>query len=145
MPRHTAALLWTIAAVALAACAPHESLPDSPNDGPLLSSLQATTAGDTIAFLLQVTNTADTAVQLDFATGQSFDFAVFDDEEEIWRWSEGRMFTQALRAETIAPGETRTYRATWSPPPALSGEYRVVGAMTARDHEVRQETRFRIP
>lgn len=130
----------------IAGCAPR---PGAGGDGEmpeLLPSVQVTTGDDTVELVLQVTNTTGSAVDLTFTSGQSFDFVVMDAQgAEVWRWSGDRMFTQAIREEVVAPGETLTYGAAWTPPPGTSGEFTALGILTAQDREVRQSTNFRIP
>lgn len=148
--------LWTLSGLAtlLLACAPSAAPPPaegarqerngSPQESPLLASVQASTAGDSVDFLLQVTNTSTEPVRLEFTSGQSFDFVVTRDGAEVWRWSADRMFTQALRSEMLAAGATRSFNASWMPPPGARGEYTVTGALTVSNHEVEQSTRFAV-
>lgn len=112
----------------------------------LLASLQATTYGDSVQFVLQVTNTTAQPLALDFRSGQRFDFVVEHAGAEVWRWSEGRMFTQALATESLPAGSTLTYSAPWGPAPAASGEFTVRGILSADPpHRVEQQARFQIP
>ncbi|QLG27207.1 hypothetical protein HUG10_06475 [Halorarum halophilum] len=60
------------------------------------------------------------------------------DEEAVWHWSEGRMFTMALGAEELGPGESVTETATWSDP--APGEYAVRAWLTTEDDGVRRES-----
>lgn len=112
----------------------------------LLPSVQATSANDSIEFVLQVTNTTSSPVPLTFSSGQTHDFVVYDASgAEVWRWSEDRMFTQAVREESVPPGETLTYSAVWVPEPGMSGPFEVLGVLTARDRDISQRTEFRVP
>lgn len=111
----------------------------------LASSLRAENAGDSVHFTLLITNASAAPVELTFSSGQSFDFVVEDGRRELWRWSAERMFTQAIRQETLAPGETRRYEASWAPPPGVRGELTVRGILTAREHPLEQRTAFRLP
>ena len=111
----------------------------------LLPSVKVTLLGDSVRFLLQVTNTTAQPVELEYPTGQGYDFVVRRGGEEVWRWSAERMFTQALRTERLAPGGTLSYDAVWSPPAGAEGEYEVAGLLTARSHAVEQRARFRLP
>lgn len=114
-------------------------------DDSLLTSLQVYTGGDAVTFVLQVMNTAATPLELTFSDGQTFDFAVQQGERVVWRWSDDQTFTQALRRERIAPGESRTFQAEWRPAAGLQGELVGVGRLTASDHHVEQATRFILP
>ncbi|HEX8903853.1 MAG TPA: BsuPI-related putative proteinase inhibitor, partial [Longimicrobiaceae bacterium] len=71
--------------------------------GPLASSLQIQATADGVAFSLAVTNSTQRPVTLEFRSGQTYDFGVSDGGREVWRWSADRMFTQALRSETLGP------------------------------------------
>lgn len=98
-----------------------------------------------IDLALTVTNEGDGPVALRFRTGRRADFAASDDvegdpvaggrdgAEPVWRHGEERVFTQALGTETLGPGESATYEGTWRDPP--TGEYRVVGRLTAEGHD----------
>lgn len=141
MPSRPAVLL---AVFLLAACTP--MMTGTPDPHPeLAASLQVTPAEGTVAFALQVTNASDTPVELVFPTGQSFDFLVLRDGQEVWRWSLDRMFTQAIREETLPPGETLHYRAEWDARAARPGEYRAVGRLTSTSHPVEQSSTFTLP
>lgn len=113
--------------------------------GSLVSSLQVEPSADSVRFVLQVTNAGTQPVPLEFSSGQSFDFVVMQGARELWRWSADRMFTQAMRSETLAPSETRTFTATWAPPAGVHGELTASGFLTARGQRAEQQTRFRLP
>lgn len=114
-------------------------------NGPLLPSLQASTVGDTVFLVLQVTNTSTEPVELHFRSGQSHDFAVESSEGEIWRWSDDQMFTQALRHERLEPGETLRFEEAWRPPDGVEGNLVAVGRLTASNRPVEQRANFRLP
>ena len=97
-------------------------------------------SGDPVTFALTVTNAGDDPRELTFRSGLDADFAVSRDGEECWRWSDGRMFTQALRTETVAPGESRTYTETWEPPE--SGTYTAVASLNTMETTVEEHAEF---
>jgi hypothetical protein len=111
----------------------------------LLASLQVYTSGDGVGFVLQVTNVAERPVELNFRTGQSYDFAVLSGTREVWRWSADQVFTQAVRRERLAPGESKRYEALWRPDATVRGEFVAVGELTASDARVQQSTRIELP
>lgn len=79
--------------------------------------------GDSVEARLEVTNEADTAVLLRFATSQRYDFVMLDEEAaEVWRWSEGRAFLQMLGEERIDAGASRVWRERF-PAPREAGTY----------------------
>lgn len=57
---------------------------------------------DKLNFSLHVTNNTAKMLELQFPDGQTHDFIVLDFAgKEVWRWSEGRMFTSAMRSTTL--------------------------------------------
>lgn len=100
------------------------------------------TADDGIEFTLTVTNIDSESRRLEFRSGQIADFAVFDGDEEVWRWSDGRMFTQALQAETLEPGESLVQTGTWSNP--ASGTYVIVATLEASNADIEARTEFEV-
>ena len=113
------------------------------------AALAATETDDGVALSLRIENAGPEPVTLQFRTGQRAEFTAYpadgdaavaerDRPDSVWRYGEGRMFTQALGSETIGPGEAVGYEGTWRDPPA--GTYRVVGEATATDSDVRAET-----
>ncbi|MCL5110730.1 MAG: BsuPI-related putative proteinase inhibitor [Chloroflexi bacterium] len=70
--------------------------------------------GTKVSFKLTARNAGTTPVTLSFASGQRFDMVVQDATgREIWRWSAGRVFTQVMSSQELAPGQSLTYDATW--------------------------------
>lgn len=59
-------------------------------------------------------NTSKTAQPLTFGSGQSFDVIARDPSNKVvWQWARGRMFTQAVREESLAAGKTLVFNAEW--------------------------------
>ncbi len=83
-------------------------------------------------------------MEMSFPTGQTYDFIVRQGTREVWRWSADRRFTQALRTETLGPGETLRFEEEWAPG-GTRGEFNVVGVLMASDHRVEQSTRITLP
>jgi len=123
--------------------------------GRMLDAALATADGDEgVDLALTVTNEGDDPVTLRFRTGQRADFAAYEgvdaepgdaepgDDDPVWRHGEGRVFTQALGTETLGPGESATYEGTWPDPPP--GEFRVVGSLTAEDHDAAATARVAV-
>jgi hypothetical protein len=148
--------LWSalgmVLVAAFAACTPPP--PENPRGdagtaprpgGPLASSLQVTRTGDSVRFVLQVSNAGTAPVALTFPSGQTFDFAVSREGRELWRWSAERGFTQAVRETTIAPGETQRYEASWLPPAGTRGTLVARGWLSAQQVRAEQSTAFTLP
>jgi hypothetical protein len=71
--------------------------------------------GEEVEMTLRLTNCGDNEATLYFATGQRYEFIVANSEtgEELWRWSDGQSFTQALDEQVLANGEVVEYTETW--------------------------------
>lgn len=72
--------------------------------------------GEPVVFTISLENTNRAPQVLTFNTGQNFDIAVAPQGQEnrpVWRWSHGKMFTMAIRRETLAPGKRLTWTETW--------------------------------
>ena len=111
----------------------------------LVTTLQVEPAGDSVRFTLQVTNPGPAPLALHFRSGQSYDFVVTDGAATVWRWSEDMMFTQALRSETLAPGETRRVAETRRPAASLRGRELTVLARLTSTPAAERSQRFRLP
>jgi hypothetical protein len=91
--------------------------------------------GEAIGLALVARNAGGTPLRLDFASARTHDFAVADAAgHEVWRWSRGRLFAQALSQIELGPGESRRFEATWhqrdaSGRPVPPGRYRVVASL----------------
>ncbi|WP_101296721.1 BsuPI-related putative proteinase inhibitor [Halegenticoccus soli] len=104
--------------------------------------LSVTPSDDRVEFALAVENAGDEPVTLSFRDGQRADFAVYEDGVEVWRWSEGRMFTMALGSETLDPGERVSYGGTWEEP--SPGTYTALGTLAADGVDVEAKTDFSV-
>jgi len=153
MTRPTLAAFAAMAFFA-AACRPAPAAPaptTAPGDGagaagPLVTTLQTAAAPDSVRFTLQVTNASQQPVTVHFSSGQSYDFSVSDGGSVVWRWSEDHMFTQALRSEALAPGQTRSWSETWRPPASLHGHLLTATArLASTSHPVERSQTFRLP
>ena len=94
---------------------------------------------DTVRFVFVVENTGDDPAQLTFRDGGHADCAVYDGDEEVWRWSAGRMFTQAIEHQTVEPGETLQFGFEWDVPEP--GEYTARAELRA-ESDCTAETTF---
>jgi len=97
---------------------------------PLEPTLSATVDGD-VTFRLAVTNAGSTPVELTFRDGRRADVVVYDatTDDECWRWSDGKLFTQAIERVTLAPSDRFEREYVWSDP--SPGEYVAVAGLTA--------------
>lgn len=96
----------------------------------LQGTLDATVNGD-VEFRFEVTNTSSEPVELRFRSGKRAEISVTDTQtgEEVWRWGEGRMFTQAISTVEIESNGAFDRTFTWSDPPV--GSYEVTAELEA--------------
>lgn len=142
-----------LAVALLAACAPvsppaQNGAPAPRQDAPaeaLVSSLSVEAAGDSVRLTLQVTNATAGPLTLSFPSGQTYDFAVLRGDETLWQWSADKRWMQALRDETLAAGETRTFTEPWVTAGAPRGELRARAWLTSTSHAVERTATFRLP
>lgn len=97
---------------------------------------------EAVEFTFSVTNVGDEPMTLRFRSGLAADIAVYRGDAELWRWSDGRLFTQALWSETLAPGESLTHEAAWPDPGP--GNYEAVGRLEAENAEVEASAAFTV-
>ena len=82
---------------------------------------------EAIRLTFKVINEGESPIRLEFTSMQRFDFAIDDASgTELWRWSNGRMFAQALGEEVL--GSERTM---------LSYDAIVEGVFPAGNYRVR--------
>jgi len=145
----TRLLVLVVALFSITACRPAgEAAPatHSAYRGPLASSLQVEPLGDSVRLVLQVTNGTSAPVTVTFPSGQTYDFSVSDGANTLWSWSADRSFMQAIRTETLSPGETQTHAETWRVPAGLRGRTLTARAwLTSSDHPVEHTAEFRVP
>lgn len=78
---------------------------------------------NSVDFAFTVKNTGSAPARVTLLGGQDFDMVVKQDGKEVYRWSDGKFFTLAIRYITYAPGEERQFTWEWVPPAA--GTYEV--------------------
>lgn len=108
----------------------------------LQSSVTATVHGDRVEFEYTVENSGDDPEELTFRSGLLADFAVLEDDEEVWRASEGQMFTQALKSETFDAGSSETFSDAWDDP--TPGDYTVVATLNTTGDDAEARTDFSV-
>ena len=94
-----------------------------------------------VQFELRVTNTTGKRVELTFASGQAYDFIVVDSlGREVWRWAEGRIFTQSVQNKLLSKGEGITISEKWSP--ARPGKYAAIALLRSTNYPLQQRVEF---
>jgi hypothetical protein len=103
------------------------------------------TAPGPYAVALSITNTGRKLAELRFASGHTHDMALRDAAgKEVWRWSEGRMFTQAMRTRSLDGGATVEYVEVL-PTTLAAGTYTVVAVLKSENHPVELTRGFVVP
>ena len=71
--------------------------------------------GEEVEMTLRLTNCGENEATLHYVTGQRYEFIIANSEtgEELWRWSDGQAFTEALDEQVLANGEVVEYTETW--------------------------------
>jgi len=97
-----------------------------------------------IRFALDVTNPTKKDIEITFSDGQTHDFIVLDSVgREMYRWGEGRMFTQSVQNRTIDGGDTMhiTEQATLDLPP---GSYVAIAKLRSTNFPVQERVSFEV-
>jgi hypothetical protein len=93
--------------------------------------------GPTVRARIRLTNESAEALALDFLSSQRFDFLLEDERGEVvFRWSEGKIFLPVLGRETVKPGDSLVYEATFALPGSdrgilPAGRYALRGVLVA--------------
>jgi hypothetical protein len=100
--------------------------------------------GEDVKFSFHVTNGSNKRVELRFPSGQTHDVAVLDAQgREVWRWSRGRMFTQAMQNKVLGAADTLTFTETWRP--EHDGTYTAVASLLSQNYPSQQRAEFSLP
>lgn len=111
---------------------------------PLKSAFVVRAEARAIHFSLDLTNATKKHVELEFPSGQEYDFAVLDSTgREVYRWGKERMFTQSLQNRMLDGGETRRYEE--SVDKALpNGSYVAVATLRSSNFPLQERVPFRL-
>ena len=94
---------------------------------------------------LVLANEGSDSVTLEFTSSQRYDFEIRNaDDEVVWRWSHEMGFAQVLGSETVTVGGGRHYEEECTRR-LDTGTYRVIGYITARDVDLRDELEIAVP
>ena len=140
--------LLVAAALALAYASPSPSHTYEPRRHHAARDTIATSldvkVGEDVKFSFHVTNSSPKRVELRFPSGQTHDLIVLDAQgREVWRWSQGRMFTQAMQNKVLASNDTLTFTETWHPEHA--GTYTAVASLLSQNFPTEQRAEFSLP
>ena len=95
---------------------------------------------------LRVVNLNDRQLEINFPSGQTYDFVVLDSAgTEVWRWSKGRMFTSSLQNMLVAAHDTLSFEEEWDPRHAHAGRYVARATLRSSNFPVQQRAAFVLP
>lgn len=115
--------------------------PKAGADKGITSHVMVDTANGSVRFAIEVTNDSPKRVELRFPDGRTHDFSVLtSDGREVWRWSEGRLFTQGIQNRLLDAHDSTIYDERWTPP--APGRYVLVAQLHSETHPVRQRVEF---
>ncbi len=130
------------AAAAATPAAHHASI--RPTSTPVIPALDISTA-DGVRFAFHVTNATAKTIELNFPSGQTHEFVVLDSTgRQLWRWSEGRMFTQALQNKPVDAREIVTFEDRWEAT-AAHGRLTAVATLRSSNYPVESRIDFALP
>lgn len=113
-------------------------------EGPPIVSRLDVKIRDGIEFDFRVTNNTPRKLELLFPTGQTHDVVVLDSlGREVWRWSEGRMFTQSIQNKLLESSATLPWNAAWRAevPP---GRYVAVASLLSENKPIEERVEFEV-
>jgi hypothetical protein len=111
---------------------------------PLKSAFVVTAEARAIHFSLNLTNAGKKNVELEFPSGQEYDFAVLDSTgREVYRWGKERMFTQSLQNRVLDGGETRRYE-EHADKALPNGSYVAVATLRSSNYPVLERVPFQL-
>ena len=98
-----------------------------------------------VRFTLAITNVGSKRVELTFPSGKAYDFVVLDSlDREVWHWSAGRLFTQAIQNKLLSRGESMRVEEEWKRP-TQPGRYTAVGLVNSTNFPIQQKVAFTLP
>jgi hypothetical protein len=114
-------------------------------DGKLVPSLNVVRVGEQLRFTFNVANAGTRRVEVKFPSGQTHDIVVLDSAgRELWRWAQGRMFTEARQYRAIGGGDSLILKHGWDPSSA-SGKLVAVAMLKSTNYPIEHRVEFTLP
>lgn len=97
---------------------------------------------NSVQFVIKLFNNTDSGKNIEFRSSQKYEIYVMNSQgKEVYRYSRGRMFTQAIETMHLPSGESRTWKETWDyisgGKRVEPGEYRVVVNLVGKTEDVK--------
>ncbi len=108
----------------------------------LASDFGVRVGSESVELSMRVTNAGSKDVEISFPSGQTYDFVVLDSAgRQVWRWGEGRMFTQALQNKSLSSGDDMQIAERWEHGD-LHGKYTAVATLRSSNFPMEQRVDF---
>lgn len=98
-------------------------------------------------FVISLTNQSDQLKKLEFHSGQKYEIIVTNDkDEEVYTYSKGKMFSQALESALIKAGESMEWEETWQHENLPPGQYKAkVSILSHKSENLTIEKEWTVP
>lgn len=111
--------------------------------GAAVASALDVSVDDRVHFALHVMNEGDRKVELNFKDGMTHDIAVLDEQgRQVWRWSDGRLFTAAYQNRVLARDDTLSFTESWKSP--APGQYTAVVRLVSENYPQEKRVAFAV-
>lgn len=105
-------------------------------------TVDAKESQENIQFEITLKNNTDEEKNFEFRSGQKYDIIVHDKNgAEVYKYSKGRMFTQAIQYVNLLPLKSQTWQETWdlksNGEKVKPGEYNVTVVLTGKAEGVK--------
>lgn len=112
------------------------------SESPLAPTLDVSIE-DGVRFAFAVTNEGPKKLEVRFPDGRTHDVVVLDSiGREVWRWSEGRLFTQAMQNRVLRTSDSIRFVEAWKP--AAPGRYVAVATLASMNYPVERRVEFEV-
>ncbi|UOE93221.1 BsuPI-related putative proteinase inhibitor [Alkalihalobacillus sp. LMS39] len=131
-------VFWFLVVFMVAGCGTNESVNGGETNVEeqmwqmLALSLEVEEKESALSFSFQVTNKGEEDVSILFPSGQQFEITVKNENQDVvYRYSDGKMFTMALITSELAPSEMISFGDTWNYKMLETGQYHIVASLDA--------------
>ncbi len=98
---------------------------------------------DGVRFAFHVVNDGSKKLEVNFNDGRTHEIVVLDSVgKEVWRWSDGRLFTQAMQNKVLRTSDSLRYEGSWTD--AKPGTYVAVATLASENFPMSQRVEFTV-
>jgi Intracellular proteinase inhibitor len=100
----------------------------------------------TIQFIITLKNNTNEMKKVEFPTSQKYEIIIKNkNDKEVYRYSKGKMFTQAIETALIKSGESMEWEEVWEHSSLAPGEYTAeITILAPHTVELKKEESFQI-